>query len=68
MAGVDKTSLEWACRCVCAAHGIDPDRESVGLGILVPLGKRYKLWEAQKKTVKAVFDYLGVEYDCMDRS
>ena len=52
------TDLEIACRAYCEAYGIDPDKESVGLGVHMPAGERYRFWEAQKHGMEAVLAAL----------
>ena len=57
---VDGKTIERLCRAVCKVYDIDPDKESEGLGVVMPRGMRYKLWEAQRQIVTAVLDELAV--------
>jgi hypothetical protein len=40
--------LESLCRIMTVADGVDPDKETVGLGKYLPKGQTCKLWEARK--------------------
>src|SRR5688500_11283762 len=55
----DPKTIERLCRVVCKAQGVNPDIETEGLGVLMPKGQLYKLWEAQRATVQAVLDELA---------
>ena len=39
--------LEVLCRLLCKAQNIDPDKEGLGCGGIMPRDSQYKLWEAQ---------------------
>lgn len=56
----DPKMIERLCRAVCKTQGIDPDKESEGLGVVMPRGLRYRLWEAQRAVVQAVLAELAV--------
>lgn len=54
---------EKVCRLICKIEGVDPDRESLGCGGLIPKNQPYKLWEARIKLAKGLEDagYLDIE-------
>lgn len=56
----DPATIERLCRAVCKVHGLPADMEAEGLGMLMPRGMRYRLWEAQRAVVTAVLDELAV--------
>lgn len=45
--------IEAVARAICIADGVGPDLESIGLGVIMPKGVRYKLWEARRKQAEA---------------
>jgi hypothetical protein len=50
----DTNAIEDICRIICTAEGVDPDRESVGCGGVMPRDQKYKLWEARKRVAEAL--------------
>ncbi len=48
--------IEKVCRLMCESEGIDPDRDSLGCGGLIPKDQPYKLWEARIKMVQYLID------------
>lgn len=46
--------IEAACRAICKADGVDPDKEGVGLGEAIPKGDKYRMWEARRRQAVAV--------------
>ena len=54
--------IEKICRVICEAEQVDPDRESKGLGNLIPLGQNYKLWEARIRIAELLIE-KGLIYD-----
>lgn len=54
--------LEQVCRIICIAEGVDPDRESVGSGGVIPRNQKYKLWEARRQPAEAILaDEIRIE-------
>jgi hypothetical protein len=40
-------TIEQICRAICEAEGVDPDRIGYGIGVIMPEGSKYPLWEAR---------------------
>jgi hypothetical protein len=53
--------VEAVARAICVAEGIDPDKTSIGFGHRIPVGVKYKLWEAQRWNAEAAIAAVGVE-------
>jgi hypothetical protein len=53
--------IEAVARAICVAEGIDPDQTSIGFGYRIPVGVKYKLWEAQRWNAEAAIAAVGVE-------
>lgn len=54
--------IEAVARAICIADGVGPDLESIGLGIIMPKGERYKLWQARRKqAIAAIFAVWDAE-------
>lgn len=51
-----EADIEDLCRIICIAEGVDPDRESLGCGGVIPRDQKYKLWEARRRVAVAIFD------------
>jgi hypothetical protein len=47
--------IENLCRIICEAEQVDPDRESIGCGGVIPRDQKYKLWEARRPQAEAIF-------------
>jgi len=47
--------IEDLCRIICIAEGVDPDREGLGCGGVMPRDQKYKLWEARRRVAEAIF-------------
>ncbi len=52
---------EAVARVICRAQGVNPDQIGVGLGTIIPEGKRYSLWQARTREAEAVLDLIGLE-------
>lgn len=56
--------IELLCRAVCRAEGLDPDHIAGGLGVSMPKGSTYPLWQARRRIVIAMLDANGAwEYE-----
>jgi hypothetical protein len=53
--------IEAVARAICVAEGLDPDKTSIGFGHRIPVGVKYKLWEAQRWNAEAAIAAVGVE-------
>jgi hypothetical protein len=53
--------VEAVARAICVAEGLDPDKTSIGFGHRIPVGVKYKLWEAQRWNAEAAIAAVGVE-------
>ena len=52
---------ERICRAICIAEEVDPDRDGVGLGVLIPKGQKYKLWEARMRVAEELMkEFNGI--------
>lgn len=47
-------ALETLCRIICEADGVDPDRESIGCGGVIPRDQPYQLWQARERQATAL--------------
>jgi hypothetical protein len=52
---ITEEDIEDLCRVICKAEGVDPDRESLGCGGVIPRDQPYKLWEARRRVAEAIF-------------
>ncbi len=50
--------IEQIARTICIAENCDPDAISVGLGCIMPEGKRYLLWEARVPAAEAMISSI----------
>lgn len=57
------TKFEELCRAVCIADGVDPDAKGFGLGIQMPEGEQYPLWQARAKQVRALLEAFKTNPD-----
>ena len=55
--------VEAVARAICVAEGIDPDKTSIGFGHRIPVGVKYKLWEAQRWNAEAAIAAVGAEIE-----
>jgi hypothetical protein len=55
--------VEAVARAICVAEGIDPDKTSIGFGHRIPVGVKYKLWEAQRWKAEAAIAAVGAEIE-----
>jgi hypothetical protein len=46
--------IETLCRLICVADGVDPDRQSVGCGGLIPRDQPYTLWQARRNQAETI--------------
>ena len=54
----DERLIEAVCRAICRAEGVDPDAEGYGLGVCMPVGAKYRLWEARRRQADAAIEAL----------
>jgi len=52
------TLVEKVARAICAAEGIDPDGMGWGMGVRMPLGQQYRLWEVRVKEAQAAIKVM----------
>lgn len=50
--------LERIARAICIADGCDPDAKGYGVGITMPRGEPYPLWQARLKQARAVLEAM----------
>jgi hypothetical protein len=55
MTELAEDEIEQLCRVICIAENVDPDRESLGCGGVIPRDQKYKLWEARRQQAAAIF-------------
>jgi|688.fasta_scaffold183339_7 hypothetical protein len=55
--------VEAVARAICVAEGLDPDKTSIGFGHRIPVGVKYKLWEAQRWKAEAAIAAVGAEIE-----
>jgi hypothetical protein len=55
--------VEAVARAICVAEGLDPDKTSIGFGHRIPVGVKYKLWEAQRWNAEAAIAAVGAEIE-----
>lgn len=55
------TDPEIMARALCVANDVDPDKESEGIGGVIPKGQKYKLWEAWVPYANAVNTVMAEE-------
>lgn len=57
-------TIERICRAICEAEGVDPDRIGYGIGVIMPEGSKYPLWEARVRIAeKLLVDFKIAEKD-----
>lgn len=52
------TMREQMARAMCVADGIDPDATGYGMGVSMPVGKEFPLWQAQLPKLDAALAVL----------
>lgn len=48
-------------RVVCRVENVDPDAEGYGLGVQMPFGERYPLWQARIKMIEAILEEIDAK-------
>ena len=44
---------EAIARAICAADGVDPDKQLCGMGVSMPVGELYPAWRGRLKQARA---------------
>lgn len=63
----DERLIEAVCRAICRAEGVDPDAEGYGLGVCMPVGAKYRLWEARRRQAEAAIEACEAYQDTLER-
>lgn len=62
----DEKIIEAVARALCRAEGVDPDAEGYGLGVCMPIGAKYRLWEARRRQAVAAIDAYEADMESRD--
>ena len=53
--------VEQICRQICISEGVDPDKESYGLGNRIPDKQKFKLWESRVETANHLIEHFNIK-------
>lgn len=57
--------IERVARAICVADGCDPNQESVGIGVQMPAGQKYRLWEVRVAQARAAIEAMREPTEAM---
>ena len=51
-------TVEKVARALCKSDGVDPEKNCVGVGRIIPKGETWKAWEVRREQAKAAIEAM----------